>query len=227
MKIFNLIIIIVIIIISIYLIFKSNLKENLFKTKIMPFIYDNGWRYLFRFYGYPGYVTEIRNAHKWFITKKGNFKLLDIGCGTCKSTNLFIKTNAYKKIYAFDNSQHMINRCIKNKINSPYTDVLYKKVNIYKISLPDNHVEYIFCGASLHCFENIQKALTELLRVLKPGGKVRFTTFMNMPFFAKFFRSFGNKQNLQKIFLNAGYNLKYLTITNNKSLYTEISYRKL
>lgn len=219
-------VILIIIIIS-YLIFKSNLKENLFKTSLMPFIYDNGWRYLFRFYGYPGYETEIINAHNWFMNKKGNYKLLDIGCGTCKSTNLFIKTNVYKKIYAFDNSQSMIDRCIKNKINSRYTDVLYKKVSIYDILLPDNHVDYIFCGASLHCFENINKALRELLRVLKHGGKLRLTTFMNMPFFATIFISFGNKKNLRKIFSDAGYNLKYLRITNNKSLYTEISYRKL
>ena len=220
-------ILLIIIIIVVLIIRKNNLKENLFKLRIMPFIYDNGWRYVFRFYGYPGYKTEIINAHRWFMyNKKDNNSLLDIGCGTCKSTNIFIKTNEYKKIFAFDNSQSMIDRCIKNKIKSPNSDVLYKKVSIYNILLPDNNVDFIFCGASLHCFDNINKALKELLRVLKVGGKLRLTTFMNMPFFATIFISFRNKENLRNLFLKAGYNLKYLKITNKNSLYTEISYIK-
>ncbi|AZI21923.1 class I SAM-dependent methyltransferase [Chryseobacterium taklimakanense] len=50
------------------------------------------------------------------------------------------------------------------------------KIDATQINLPDNSTDFIFFSHILEHIENYQKALSELFRVLKPGGKVILQT---------------------------------------------------
>lgn len=46
--------------------------------------------------------------------------------------------------------------------------------NAYRMTFPDNHFDYIIGSSVLHHLD-IPKALSEMFRVLKPGGRIAFT----------------------------------------------------
>lgn len=73
-------------------------------------------------------------------------------------------------------------------INSAVLEQTFKKLQNYsniklfcmdaqKLEFGDNAFDAVFCGFALYCFANLGKAVKEFFRVLKPGGKVYFSTW--------------------------------------------------
>ena len=54
----------------------------------------------------------------------------------------------------------------------PENDIEIYKMNLEKIEFADGYFDTVCLSNSMHHFENIDKVLAELMRVLKPGGLV-------------------------------------------------------
>jgi len=95
--------------------------------------------------------------------------VLEIGCGTGYFTKEIVKTGA--SVTAIDISPELLN-IAKEEI--PDTNVHFAIENAYDLSFEANCFDSIVGSSVLHHLE-IEKAISEMYRVLKPGGSLFFT----------------------------------------------------
>jgi demethylmenaquinone methyltransferase/2-methoxy-6-polyprenyl-1,4-benzoquinol methylase len=104
-------------------------------------------------------------------------KVLDIACGTGDFTIANIDSGA-SKIIGLDISEGMVNVGLK-KVEKKG---LSKRINLQvgdseKINFQDNTFDGITVGFGVRNFENLEKGLSEMHRVLSPNGKVIILEF--------------------------------------------------
>jgi SAM-dependent methyltransferase len=102
---------------------------------------------------------------------KENMSILDIGCGTGwalgQAANLIHNKGSF---YGVDLSAKMIERANENfKTNENFHFI---KANAESIPLDDNLFDFIICTNSFHHYSDPDKALKEMYRLLKIGGRV-------------------------------------------------------
>lgn len=98
-----------------------------------------------------------------------NSKILEIGCGTGTFTQHITKTK--NNFTCIDISQELLD-IASNKIN--HDNVTFLLENAYNTKFQDNSFDFIVGSSVLHHLE-LDKALQEFYRILKPGGKIFFT----------------------------------------------------
>jgi len=105
---------------------------------------------------------------KKFIGNKNSY-ILEIGCGTGLFTQEIVKTK--NKIIAIDISPDLL-AIAQNNIKAK--NISFKIDNAYQTSFVPNTFDFIIGSSILHHLE-INQALKEFHRILKPGGKLIFT----------------------------------------------------
>ena len=96
-------------------------------------------------------------------------KVLEIGCGTGYFTKEIVKTGAL--VTAIDISPELL-EIAKQDIKD--TNVSFVLDNAYDLSFDADSFDSIVGSSVLHHLE-IEKAVSEMFRVLKPGGSFYFT----------------------------------------------------
>ena len=115
--------------------------------------------------------TGVRVAQE--INK--NDIVLECACGTGSISKPVAKK--CRKLLATDMSVNMMKRAQKNCREC--TNITFRKVNIMSIRIKDNRVDKVIAGNVIHLLDEPYKAVDELLRVCKPGGKVIIPTYIN------------------------------------------------
>ncbi|MFZ4547900.1 MAG: class I SAM-dependent methyltransferase [Bacteroidales bacterium] len=100
---------------------------------------------------------------------KPNDQILELGCGTGYFTKEIVSTGAF--VTAIDISPELLN-IAKKEITA--TNVSFLLDNAYDLSFKENSFDKILGSSVLHHLE-IRKAICEMFRVLKPGGRILFT----------------------------------------------------
>jgi ubiquinone/menaquinone biosynthesis C-methylase UbiE len=95
----------------------------------------------------------------------------DIGCGTGFITEGLVEKDL--KIIAVDQSQEMLSE-MKRKF-SDIEDIDYRLVVADLLPISDESLDYAFANMYLHHVESPQKAIREMARTLKPGGRLIIT----------------------------------------------------
>jgi len=124
-------------------------------------------------------IISFRRDKVWrkFTMKKMNVKIgstaLDVACGTADWTIDLAMASTTGKIIGLDFSQNMINNG-KRKINKLNLQDQVELVNGNALDLPfaDNTFDYVTIGYALRNVPDIEKTLSEMMRVAKPGGMV-------------------------------------------------------
>ena len=99
-----------------------------------------------------------------------NKKLVDVACGTGDIGKLFLdKTDNKSKVTSIDPNKKMINQG-KNKL-SKYKSIEWITAPAEKLPLTDNSFDYYTISFGLRNTKNLDLALSEAYRVLKPGGR--------------------------------------------------------
>ena len=134
---------------------------------------------------------HVTRVNKWtwvedYLNKlKPNSLVLDLGCGNGRNMN-----HDNIRFIGVDNCDNFVKICNDkglNVINS----------NITKVNMENEKVDSIICIAVFHhlsTFENRVKALSEMKRLLKPGGKILLSVWsINQPYKTRRkFNSYGN-----------------------------------
>lgn len=106
-------------------------------------------------------------------------KLLNAGCGD-GFFDIFLK-NKTKQLHSIDINKGEIEIA---KILNPDDKVTYHVGTVEKLPFPDNFFDYVLCTDVLEHLKNDQKAISELIRVLRKGGRLIVTVpTKNFPFF--------------------------------------------
>jgi demethylmenaquinone methyltransferase/2-methoxy-6-polyprenyl-1,4-benzoquinol methylase len=130
-----------------------------------------------------------KTAVKQFINSNPEI-ILDIATGTGDFAIASLKSNP-KKIIGVDISEGML-KYGKEKINKLQ---LSEKISLEfgdaeHLNFNDNYFDVITVSFGVRNFENLQKGLSNILRVLKPGGKVVIIEFSKPRGFFKYIYNF-------------------------------------
>ena len=97
-------------------------------------------------------------------------RLVDVACGTGDIGKLYLdKTDKKSKVTSIDPNKKMINQG-KNKL-SKYKNIDWIIAPAEKLPLSDNTFDYYTISFGLRNTKNLDHALSEAYRVLKPGGR--------------------------------------------------------
>lgn len=119
-----------------------------------------------------GYQSDL-NRSASMLGLKGNEYVLDLCCGTGKSTAGVLKFLPNGKIIGIDNSEGMLeeaNKKYANEIQSGKAD--FKLKDAMELDFPENTFDAIFVAYGLRNMPDYDKFLEGLHKILKPGGKL-------------------------------------------------------
>ena len=106
---------------------------------------------------------------RWMNPSKDKI-LIDVACGTGDLGKLFLDfTNKDKEIFCVDPNEGMIGKG-KIKLNN-YKNIKWKIAPAENLPLTGNSCDYYTISFGLRNTKNLNKALSEAYRVLKPGGR--------------------------------------------------------
>ena len=97
-----------------------------------------------------------------------NKKVLDAGCGMGRNSYWPLKYGA-KELVAFDFDKRSVTAAKKNLANFSNSQVEFR--SIYKLPW-QNEFDIVFCIGVIHHLENPKEAINNLIKSVKPGGKV-------------------------------------------------------
>ena len=107
-----------------------------------------------------------------FVPKEGNITLVDFGCGSGIILKLIYKKNPSGKYIGLDVLDDVLKKARK----------IFPEGNFYeiddgeKLPLEDNSTDFIFSSEVIEHVYNTENAVSEMCRILKPGGKLLLTT---------------------------------------------------
>lgn len=101
--------------------------------------------------------------------------VLECACGTGLLTAVI--ADKCGKLTATDFSAKMLKRAEKNCAG--YRNITFESANITALGYPDKTFDTVVAGNVIHLLDDSLKALSELNRVCKPGGRLIIPTYMN------------------------------------------------
>lgn len=98
---------------------------------------------------------------------------LDLCCGTCDWTISLAEASGTGRIVGLDFSRNML-EIGRNKLAQRKLDKQVELIegNAMALPFPDNHFDVVTIGFALRNVPDLRQVLSEMLRVVRPGGKV-------------------------------------------------------
>jgi ubiquinone/menaquinone biosynthesis C-methylase UbiE len=94
--------------------------------------------------------------------------VLDVGCGT--GTTLFRLVGRVKKAWGIDITPGMLREARKKKGKLGMGNVTFLRADAETLPFPDDFFDVAICRYAFHHFPRPRKALSEIARVVRPGG---------------------------------------------------------
>ncbi|MFI5186812.1 MAG: class I SAM-dependent methyltransferase [Chitinophagales bacterium] len=99
-------------------------------------------------------------------------KLIDIACGTgLVSFPAAEKLGANGFVLATDISDGMVKLGVQSAQEKNYTNIRFERMDAEELSIPDKEYDVALCALGLMYVPDPVKAVKEMYRVLKPGGR--------------------------------------------------------
>lgn len=132
-----------------------------------------------------GYQSDLqRSADR--IELNGDELVLDLCCGTGKSTICCLNNLVGGKVIGIDNSEEML-RVAEEKYGKQFERerLEFLQKDVMELDYDDNYVDAIFMAYGIRNMPDFKKCLQNLIRILKPGGKIVFHEYsLNNNFFS-------------------------------------------
>lgn len=114
--------------------------------------------------GRPDYPPQVADWLTGTLGLNADKAVVDLGAGTGKLTGRLVATGA--QVIAVEPVAQML-----EKLSEAFPEVLAVSGTAMDLPLPDASVDVVICAQAFHWFASTE-ALTEIARVLKPGGKL-------------------------------------------------------
>lgn len=101
-------------------------------------------------------------------------KVIDIGCGTGWISRELAKMLPDSEVVGIDFSEKMVERAkqLTSKDKHDYKNLSFKVADTEDIPYPSDYFDYAICSATVSFLTDPDKALREIERILKPGGRL-------------------------------------------------------
>lgn len=141
-------------------------------------------------------------------------RVLECACGTGMLTTVIAPL--CRELIATDFSEKMLHQTRKKCRELPNVTVRFG--NILELDFPDSSFDVVVAANVIHLLDEPQKALSELVRVCRPGGKLIIPTYMNK-------EKTGEAGNFSKTVGKAGADFKQaFTLRSYKEFFTSAGY---
>lgn len=121
---------------------------------------------------------------KKFIPENHCQNILEIGSGSGRHGIRIAQDFPQSHVVLTDISDESLNliKSLIEKLGVKNTEIA--KENVLNLSFPDNKFDVVFCNAVIQYLSNYELAVSEMLRVLKPGGRIILSVvnFWNLPY---------------------------------------------
>lgn len=178
------------------------------------------------------YNTTLGELFKFFAPHFG-YNHLEAACGSGKFMKMCLHWRKRRNlpamnITAFDNSERMLKGAYSSFKN--YRNVHIALADVNKLSYANDSFDTINLANALHCFSNVQGALKEMYRVLKPSGTLATNVLLvprTWPFrtIATWINNWGMRKGIlfkpytqdeiSMYFLKAGFEIAYGNVSGN------------
>jgi demethylmenaquinone methyltransferase/2-methoxy-6-polyprenyl-1,4-benzoquinol methylase len=152
----------------------STTTQTLFENKSeVPFEFNRvAKKYDLATYLSQGYQDDLQRSVNR-LELKGDELVLDLCCGTGKSTISCLNNLPDGKVIGIDNSEEML-RVTQIKYYEQYerTKLEFEQKDVMELDYEDNRIDAIFMAYGIRNMPDYKKALSNLYRILKPGGKI-------------------------------------------------------
>ncbi len=166
--------------------------RDLFTNPSVSFAYERGWRQGFAGAGFPGPDIEAQMAMDYFapsVALSPSSVVVDMSCATGLFTRRLAKSGNYGRILGCDYSDSMLTEARRRIKADPElspkslkTSLDLVRLDVGQIPMRTESVDSLHAGAAMHCWPDLDAAMSEIYRVLKPGGRYFATTFLSTYF---------------------------------------------
>lgn len=132
---------------------------------------------------YSNAIAQRKNSPEWavlrnareqhydqFFSVTANEMVLDAGCGHGEYTLFALKRGA--RVWSIDTSEAMLSFVRSTCQHERVSAEGYSLQSVTEIGFPDEHFDTVYCLSVLECLSDPEQAIAELVRVLKPGGRL-------------------------------------------------------
>jgi ubiquinone/menaquinone biosynthesis C-methylase UbiE len=158
--------------------------RDLFTSPQVSFLYERGWRQGFAAAGFPGADKEYQLVRDFFMPVKPD-TVVDMSCATGLFTRRLAKGGDYKRVIGCDYSESMLSEARRRIEDDPelQNDSSTTKLDLVRCDVGDlpmssESIKALHAGAAMHCWPDLDAALSEIYRVLQPGGRYFASTFL-------------------------------------------------
>jgi len=119
-----------------------------------------------------GYQSDLQRSVDR-LQLSGDELVLDLCCGTGKSTISCLHNLTSGKVIGIDNSEEML-RIAEEKYSKQFERerLEFLQKDVMELDYADNNVDAILMAYGIRNMPDYKKCLQNLLRILKPGGKI-------------------------------------------------------
>ncbi|KAK1437423.1 hypothetical protein QVD17_03214 [Tagetes erecta] len=157
-------------------------RTELFRSPLVSFLYERGWRQNFNRSGFPGPDEEFNMAQEYFKPAEGG-TLVDVSCGSGLFSRKFAKSGAYSKVVALDFSENMLRQTydfVKADDTVLNSNLALVRADVSRLPFPSGSIDAVHAGAALHCWPSPSNAIADVNRILRSGGVFVGTTFLRL-----------------------------------------------
>lgn len=153
-------------------------------------------------YDFLNHLLSFNRDKKWRRALLQKSKLLpaervcDLACGTGDLTFEFASRMLGGEIVGVDFSEKMLNKAREKLTGREFkTHVEFMQGDILNLPFPDEKFEIVTIAFGIRNVANLEQALLEMKRILKPGGKLLILEFSKPPnpLFRVFYNFYKNK----------------------------------
>jgi len=121
-------------------------------------VYEERWSH---------YVQASLKAVVEGLHLTGDERVLDIACGTGALESELFRQWPTLQLFGTDLSLEMLRRA---RAKPDLSGVGWVQADVHRLPMPEGTFDLVVCANSFHYFQNPERALTDINRVLKPGG---------------------------------------------------------
>lgn len=161
-------------------------RQEMFRSPLVSWLYERGWRNSFQTYGFPGPDKEFTMLMDYLKDNDAvGGTIMDLSCGSGFTARKMVASNEFERVIACDYSESMLmeSRERFEKAGLISDKVEFIRADVSKLPFASKSIPAVHNGAAVHTYPNIQNALREIYRVLEDGG-VLFGTTMDKSIFA-------------------------------------------
>lgn len=146
----------------------EDLSDKVKRQMNQPQIHD-AWEKTYRTSQNERFFEQAYDDFVRRIGQPPNSRALDIGCGIC-ANSIRLARRGYI-VSAADYSEPILVQARENVARSRLSDrITIGREDILDLSFPSNHFDLVLCWGVLMHIPDAEKAISELVRVAKPGG---------------------------------------------------------